>query len=317
MVSAVMSVHRMSAAGGFRYLLRHTATGDTERGQQTLVDYYAASGNPPGRWVGSGLDGLGGVGVAPGSVVTEAAMSAVFGRAVDPVTGIALGRGFPSRTGPDGLTRPAGVAGYDLTFTPVKSVSVLWALGDSTVRAAVEAAHHAAVAQTVGVLESRVAATRVGYGGATRVTVRGIVAAAFDHPDTRLGDPNLHTHVVVANRVQAADGVWRTLDGQQLFAAGVALSETYDALVSDELARRLPVTFGWRDRGARRTPAFEVDGIDDQLLALFSTRSRDVGARSAWTRSCEPPRKPACKSPQVEPAASASSSIRSSVGSCE
>ncbi len=279
---AVMSVHRMSAAGGFRYLLRHTASADVAHGQQSLVDYYVESGNPPGRWIGSGLAGLAeGHGLPSGTPVTEAAMTAVFGRAVDPVTGTALGRAFPTRIGSDGVTRPAGVAGYDLTFTVVKSVSVLWALGDAATRAAVEAAHDAAVGQVLDLLESRVAATRVGFGGATRVGVRGVVAAAFDHPDTRTGDPNLHTHVVVANRVQAADGVWRTLDGQQLFAAGVALSETYDALVADELARRLPVRFGWRDRGERRTPAFEIDGIPDELLAGFSTRSRGIAPQLA------------------------------------
>jgi conjugative relaxase-like TrwC/TraI family protein len=267
----------MSAAGGFRYLLRHTASADVDRGQLPLVDYYATSGNPPGRWLGSGLVGLAdGHGVPVGTQVSEAAMTAVFGNAIDPVTAAALGRPFPTRTGPDGVRRPSGVAGYDLTFTPVKSVSVLWALGDPSTRAAVAAAHHAAVTQTLEILEARVAATRIGPGGRTRVPVRGVVAAAFDHPDTRHGDPNLHTHVVVANRVQAADGQWRTLDGQLLFAAGVAMSETYDALVADVVARRLKVGFGWRDRGARRTPGFEVDGIDDQLLALFSSRSRDI-----------------------------------------
>lgn len=274
-----MSVHRMSAAGGFRYLLRHTANGDVSRGQPSLVDYYAASGNPPGRWIGSGLEGLAdGRGVAADSTVTEAAMTAVFGQAKDPVTGAALGRAFPTRTGVDGVARPAGVAGFDLTFTAVKSVSVLWALGDARTRAAVEAAHQKAVAEALAILESRVAVTRVGFGGVNRVGVRGVVAAAFDHPDTRCGDPNLHTHVVVANRVQGPDRVWRTLDGQQLFAAAVALSETYDGLVADELTRRLPVAFGWRDRGARRSAAFEVDGIDDQLLKLFSTRSRGIDA---------------------------------------
>jgi TrwC relaxase len=89
---------------------------------------------------------------------------------------------------------------------------------------------------------------------------------------TRTCTPN----VVVANRVQGPDGGWRTIDAQVLFAAAVTLSETYDALLTDELTRRLPLTFGWRDRGPRRTPAFEVDGVDDQLLALFSTRSRAI-----------------------------------------
>jgi conjugative relaxase-like TrwC/TraI family protein len=276
-VVAVMSVHRMSAAGGFRYLLRHTASADVARGQESLVDYYTSSGNPAGRWLGTGLSALAdGKGLAVGTLVSEAAITAVFGKAVDPVTGKALGRAFPTKTGADGVSRPAGVAGYDLTFTPVKSVSVLWALGDDRTRGTVEAAHRAAVTQTLAIVEARVAATRIGLSGATRVPVRGVVAAAFDHPDSRRGDPNLHTHVVVANRVQADDGVWRTLDGQQVFAAAVALSETYDALVADELARRMRVRFGWRDRGRRRTPAFEVDGIDDQLIALFSGRSRDI-----------------------------------------
>jgi conjugative relaxase-like TrwC/TraI family protein len=46
-----------------------------------------------------------------------------------------------------------------------------------------------------------------------QVPVRGIIAAGFDHFDSRDGDPQLHTHVTVANRVQAADGIWRTLYG--------------------------------------------------------------------------------------------------------
>ena len=84
-VGAVMSVHRLSAGKGFRYLLRDTASADVPRGQQALVDYYVESGNPPGRWVGSGLAGLAdGRGLAPGTLVSEAAMTAVFGRAVDP-----------------------------------------------------------------------------------------------------------------------------------------------------------------------------------------------------------------------------------------
>ena len=273
-----MTVHRLSVGSGFRYLLRNTASADIERDAQLpLADYYTSSGNPEGRWLGSGLAGLAeGQSLLARSAVSEAAMTAVFGNAVDPVTGVALGRAFPHRIDAEGVLRAVGVAGFDLTFTVPKSVSVVWALGDARTRAAVAAAHHAAIDQVMDVLEARVVATRVGHAGASRVTTRGVIAAAFDHPDTRQADPNLHTHVVIANRVQGPDEKWRAIDARPLFAATVSLSETYDALLTDELARTLPVAFGWRDRGPRRTPAFEVDGVDERLIQLFSTRSATI-----------------------------------------
>ena len=89
------------------------------------------------------------------------------------------------------------VAGYDLTFSPVKSVSALWALAAPDVAREVQAAHEAAVRATIGLLEREVAFTRVGKGGIRQVPVTGLVAAAFDHRDSRAGDPDLHTHVVI------------------------------------------------------------------------------------------------------------------------
>ncbi len=200
----VMSLHRLSAGSGFRYLLRHTATGDAPSATG-LSGYYQASGNPPGRWLGAGLAGLAnGEGLAAGTVVTEPAMSAVFGAAVDPLSGRLLGRGMPRN----------GVAGFDLTFTVPKSVSVLWALGDSAVRQAVETAHHAAVGDALAHIEARALTTRTGHGGAVSMRTRGAVAAAFDHYDSRAHDPHLHTHLVLANRVQGMDGHWRAVDAR-------------------------------------------------------------------------------------------------------
>ena len=98
------------------------------------------------------------------------------------------------------------VAGYDLTFSPVKSVSALWALASPEVAREVEAAHEAAVRATIGLLEREVAFTRVGKGGIRQVPVTGLVAAAFDHRDSRAGDPDLHTHVVISNKVQTPAG---------------------------------------------------------------------------------------------------------------
>jgi hypothetical protein len=66
--------------------------------------------------------------------------------------------------------------------------------------------------------------------------------------------------------------------GTRTTSAVVAVSEVYDNLLADELARRLPVAWGWRTRGPRRSPAFELHGVPDPLLALFSTRSTQIDA---------------------------------------
>ena len=264
----MLSMHKMVAGLGYRYLTRHVAVNDGAAVTgQSVTDYYAATGNPPGCWLGHGLDALGRIDhrIRPGSRLDEGELAAVFRDGCDPVTGDPIGRHLK-------------VAGYDLTFTVPKSASVLWALSDEPTRRAVEAAHGAAVAQALGFVEQSVLRTRVGAGGARQIRTRGMVAAGFDHWDSRAGDPNLHTHVVVANRVQGIDGVWRSVDGTTIHAAAVAVSELYDALLSDEVVRRLPVSWSWRQRGESRNPALEIDGLNDELLAAFSSRSRTIGA---------------------------------------
>jgi hypothetical protein len=278
-----MTVHKLTAGNGYRYLTNKVASADQSReAGQGLTDYYHASGNPPGRWLGSGV---GGVGVE--GEVSEAQMRALFGAGMHPdadriishalEAGLSrqqaesvaqLGRRYPDfaalpdrekritarlaalarKTTPAELARIRDdetarerrpVAGYDLVFTPVKSASVLWALGDERVRVAVEAAHHEAIAQTVEFLEEHAAFTRLGAGGTRQVDTHGLICAAFDHRDSRSGDPDLHTHLVVSNKVRAradkqnGDPRWVSLDGRALFAVGVAASERYNTRFED------------------------------------------------------------------------------------
>jgi len=300
-----MSMHRLSAGAGYTYLLRHTASGDVQRASYTpLTAYYAESGYPPGRWMGGGLAS---VGLATGDTVAEEQMVNLYGAGRHPHSGEALGRAYRQYTPAAERIRqrfaslpvelsaqdraalteqitsmenrrptPHAVAGFDLTFTVPKSVSVLWAVANPEVQAAIAEAHRAAVADALGFFEDRALFTRTGTDGCAQVRTGGMLATAFDHWDTRTGDPNLHTHVVVANKVQGPDGQWRALDSRALHHATVAVSELYDDLIADHLTARLPVSWGWRDRGERRTPAFELDGIPDGLLATFSTRSVQV-----------------------------------------
>ncbi len=273
---AVMSMHKLLGGDGYRYLTRQVAAGDARlAASDPLVAYYDATATPPGRWLGSGLwaFGEGRDRLRPGSLVSDAAMVAVFRDGHDPLTHRPLGREF----GPD------SVRGFDMSFSPFKSAQVLWGLAPAEVRVEVQAAHHAAVAQALEVVSRSAVRTRTGAGGRRQVSTRGMIAAAFDHFDTRAGDPGLHTHVVLANKVQGPDRKWRSLDGKTIHAATVAVSELYDGLLADELHRRLGVTCSYRSRGDGRNEAFEIDGIDDTLIREFSSRSDRIHqAELAW-----------------------------------
>ena len=182
------------------------------------------------------------------------------------------------------LSRPrtTAVAGYDLTFSPVKSVSTLWAVADLPVAAAIERAHDAAVADALGFLERTALFTRQGHDGVRQVETRGLVAVAFTHRDSRAGDPDLHTHVAVANKVQArGDGKWLAVDGRPLFKATVTASEVYNTALEGHLREHLGVRFvDVPNRDPLKRPTREIVGVDPALMVRWSTRRADITART-------------------------------------
>lgn len=174
------------------------------------------------------------------------------------------------------------VAGYDLTFSPVKSVSTLWAIAPPEVAAVIEQAHADAVADTLTWLEDHAAYTRTGRNGVAQVEVRGLIAAAFTHRDSRAGDPDLHTHVAVSNKVQTRDGRWLALDGRLLYKNNVTASERYNTRLQALLTERLGVRFADRP-GAdpSRRPVREIVGVDGELPRLWSSRRASIDTRRA------------------------------------
>src|SRR5659263_468102 len=179
------------------------------------------------------------------------------------------------------VSRPqtTAVAGYDLTFSPVKSVSTLWALADPGTAAIIERAHLQAVADALRLIEDHALFTRTGAKGVRQVNVRGLVAAAFTHRNSRAGDPDLHTHVAVANKVQTLDGRWLSIDGRVLFKAKVTASETYNTALERHLADALGVQFVDRVTAAGKRPVREIDGVDPVLNRRWSARRRSIEAR--------------------------------------
>ena len=188
------------------------------------------------------------------------------------------------------------VAGYDLTFSPVKSVSTLWAIAPREVARIIEQAHHDAVADTLTWLEDHAAYTRIGTGGVAQVDVHGLIAAAFTHRDSRAGDPDLHTHVAISNKVQTLDGRWYALDGRPIFKNNVAASERYNTRLEALLIERLGVAFADRagDDPAKR-PVREIVGVDGDLPRSWSSRRAAIDVRRAVLSAQVPdrPRPPA------------------------
>jgi len=183
------------------------------------------------------------------------------------------------------------VAGYDLTFSPVKSVSALWAIAPQDVADQILAAHHAAVADTIGWLERKAIYTRGGHAGVQQLDTTGILAAAFDHRDSRAGDPDLHTHVAVSNKVRVRNpdgtpGRWLALDGRVLFKATVSSSERYNTRLESQLHARLGLTFTERSdacaaAAAGRRNVREIAGIPEELTQAWSSRRAAIDTRRA------------------------------------
>ena len=180
----------------------------------------------------------------------------------------------------DSRPRTQTVAGYDLTFSPVKSVSSLWAVAEPAVAAVIERAHQAAVQDALAFIEKHALFTRTGPQGIRQVNVRGLVATAFTHRDSRAGDPDLHTHVAVANKVQTLDGRWLSIDGRVLFKANVAASETYNTALEQHLRDTLGVRFAERPgTDPAKRPIREIVGVDPRLNQRWSTRRAHIETR--------------------------------------
>jgi len=134
---------------------------------QGAEDYYAGDGDAPGRWVGRADL----VGAVAGEVATA----------------VEAGLLLEAKCGPDGsrlgksVVTERSVTAFDLTFSAPKSVSVLYALGDERVVAAVEAAHTAAVLQSVASLSPRIAYTRTGHAGVAVVDAEGVLGIRYRH----------------------------------------------------------------------------------------------------------------------------------------
>ena len=278
----MISIRRVSLGGGYRYLIDSVAAGDgNPEPAKGLAHYYASTGTPPGIFLGAGLADLdGGKGVEKGSQVSEEHLFNMLAKLSDPVSGEPLG----GRLTVPGNSVP--VAGFDLTFSPSKSVSTAWALADEDTKAVIAECHRRAIDYVLAYAEGQVFHSRSGAGGIVEEDVNGVIATSFTHFTSRADDPQLHVHLVVWNRGRSvSDGKWRTLDSKAIFKATTTLSELHQGVLSDLLTAKLGV--GWEARGRRHSlkPRYEITGVAESLMAEFSRRSEQIAEHSERLRA--------------------------------
>ncbi len=207
-------------AGQERYYLDKIAEG--------AEDYYSGEGEAEGRWMGDAAEELG----LYGEVDPDQLKAMLTGR--NPVDGEPL-------LGMRGVAGKGAVPGFDLTFSAPKSVSLLWALGGPVAAAEVSHAHRRSVEAALDYMQREACWTRRGAGGSEFVKGNGYLAAAYVHRSSRNGDPQLHTHVLIANATKGPDGRWTRLYHLAIYDHAKTAGYIYEAQLRHELSRSLGV----------------------------------------------------------------------------
>jgi hypothetical protein len=192
----------------------------------------------------------------------------------------------------EGGQDPPQVPYFDLTVSAVKSVSVLHASYRVSARQArgrgqdaravafdaradeLEDALLDSARQAVSWLDQHAAYTRTGHHSARTGEWRdggGLVASLFLHHLSRDGDPQLHVHVAIWNRIQRADGAdgkWRTLDSRSLHGQRLGVAPVADRFLETRLSALGYVMVPRADGNGA-----EVGGVSQDVMDLFSSRA--------------------------------------------
>ena len=199
-----------------------------------------------------------------------------------------LGGSNPDPKGPAISGGEAGAKhhpGWDLTFSAPKSVSVAILLGGDR---QLDAAHDRAVQQAMDYAERHLSFTRVRDAGQRKELLTGnLLYATTVHGTSREGDPQRHTHVVVANATfDRKAGAWRALESLHLYRHRKLLGKIYQA----ELAKEA-MALGHDVRRERRDGTYGLAAWSREQLRVFAKRAEAIRR----TLEIEKPRSAAAK----------------------
>lgn len=167
-------------------------------------------------------------------------------------------------------------AGHDLTFSAPKSVSVLALIGND--KGMLEA-HNQAVEIAAGYVEKLISARDTRDGITSIVPTGKMVAAAFTHDTSRNLDPQLHTHLIVANMTES-DGKWKALATDYIHNAGfietvMKMQVTLGKIYRNALRERVEA-LGHEIEEVGPHGMWEIKGVPEEVREEFSSRGKEI-----------------------------------------
>jgi len=237
------------------------ASAGTAAGYYSNSDNYYFLGNLQSLWLGEGAKDLG----LEGSVRGDDLTSVLEGRLPD---GSRLGKEINGNH----VHRP----GHDLTFSAPKSVSILGLIGGD--KEMVEAHNHA-VRVAAGYVEKLISARDTKDGVTSIVHTGKMVAAAFTHDTSRNLDPQLHTHLLIANMTEQG-GKWKALATDYIHDAGfietvMKMQVTLGKIYRSALRQRVEA-LGHEVEEVGKHGMWEIKGVPEEVRDDLSSRGREI-----------------------------------------
>jgi conjugative relaxase-like TrwC/TraI family protein len=159
--------------------------------------------------------------------------------------------------------------GWDFVFSAPKSVSVLWAFADQSLRKQLLAAHRSAVAEAIQYIEDRYVTVSKGESRKSTHPAK-VIFASFEHRTSRENDPQLHTHCVLPNVGFRDNGEAYSLNSRKFYSDQQLLGAWYRAALAAKIERGLGLAV------RRVGTSFEIQGVPESRIAAFSTRRKQV-----------------------------------------
>ncbi|WP_242121222.1 MobF family relaxase [Sphingomonas lacusdianchii] len=162
--------------------------------------------------------------------------------------------------------------GYDLTFSAPKSVSVMAYIGGDKRILGPDGAHTKAVQNTMAWVEKNLAQARTTADGkTTTVNTGNLVYALFQHDTSRSLDPQAHIHAIVANMTKMADGTWKALHADKVWANNTVIGSIYHAFLRVEMEK-----LGYKIEQLGKHGTFELAGVPKGIIEAFSQRREQI-----------------------------------------